>query len=98
VINVLFHTMKHRLQSPKGCVPSLFLKGVLLAVVVVDTDMVVVMMVMGMTNQYSGQVGAKVGPATPGTNTSLSNGVKERNESWMMNCKWCRWNDTHTSK
>ncbi len=37
-------------------------------------------------------------PATPGTNTSLGDGVKKRNRKWMMNCKSCGWNETHTSQ
>ncbi len=36
-------------------------------------------------------------PATPGTNTSSSDGVKKQNGKWTMNCKSCRWNETHTS-
>ncbi len=36
-------------------------------------------------------------PATPGTNTSLGYGVKKRNGKWMMKCKSCGWNGTHTS-
>ena len=41
---------------------------------------------------------AKGGPTTPGTNTSLGNGVKKKNRKWMMNCKSCGWNESHTSK
>ncbi len=36
-------------------------------------------------------------PATPGTNASSGDGVKEQNGKWMMNCKSCGWNETHTS-
>ncbi len=38
-------------------------------------------------------------PATPGTssNTSLGDGDEEQNGKWMMNCKSCGWNETHTS-
>ncbi len=43
-----------------------------------------------------GKWGAKDGPATLGTNTSMSDGVEKRNGLWMMNCKVCGWNDTHT--
>ncbi len=37
-------------------------------------------------------------PATPGTNTSLGDGVKKQNGKWMMNCKSCGWNEMHTSQ
>ncbi len=36
-------------------------------------------------------------PATPGTNKSLVDGVEKQNGKWMMNCKSCGWNETHTS-
>jgi hypothetical protein len=39
---------------------------------------------------------AKGDPANPGTNT-VSDGVENRNGKWMMNCKSCGWNETHTS-
>jgi hypothetical protein len=28
----------------------------------------------------------------------LGDGVEQRNEKWMMNCKPCGWNESHTSK
>ena len=46
-----------------------------------------------------GKWGANKGdPATPGTNTSSGDGVEKRNGKWMMNCKSCGWNETHTSR
>jgi hypothetical protein len=36
-------------------------------------------------------------PSTPGTSTSLGDGVEKQNGKWMMNCKSCQWNETHTS-
>ena len=46
-----------------------------------------------------GKWGANKGdPATPGTNTSSSDGVEKRNGKWMMSCKSCGWNETHTSR
>ena len=36
--------------------------------------------------------------ATPGTYTSSGDGVKQRNGKWLMNCKSCEWNESHTSK
>jgi hypothetical protein len=45
-----------------------------------------------------GKWGANKGdPATPGTNTSSGDGVEKRNGKWMMNCKSCGWNESHTS-
>jgi hypothetical protein len=31
------------------------------------------------------------------TDTISANGIEKRNGEWMMNCKSCGWNDTHTS-
>ena len=45
-----------------------------------------------------GKWGANKGdPATPGTNTSSGDGVEKRHGKWMMNCKSCGWNESHTS-
>ena len=44
-----------------------------------------------------GKWGATKGdPVNPGTNTSLGC-VENWNGKWMMNCKSCGWNETHTS-
>ncbi len=46
-----------------------------------------------------GKWGANKGdPATPGTDTSSGDGVEKRNGKWMMSCKSCGWNETHTSR
>ncbi len=37
-------------------------------------------------------------PAAPGTNASSGDGVEKQNGKWMMNCKSCGWNETHTSQ
>jgi hypothetical protein len=50
-------------------------------------------------NITRGKWGANKGaPSTPGTNTSLGDIVRQRNGKWMMNCKSCGWNESHTSK
>ncbi len=40
----------------------------------------------------------KGAPATLSTNTSLGGGVEKKNRKWIMNCKSCGWNESHTSK
>ncbi len=53
----------------------------------------------GDQNNTWGKWGATKGAsATPSTNTSPGDGVKKKNGKWMMNCKLCRWNESHTSK
>ncbi len=53
----------------------------------------------GDQNNTRGKWGATKGaPATPGTNTSSGDGVEKKNGKWMMNCKSCGWNESHTSK
>jgi hypothetical protein len=41
--------------------------------------------------------GANGSRVNPRKNTSSADRVKKRNRTWMMNCKSCGWNDTHTS-
>lgn len=36
-------------------------------------------------------------PSNPSSNKASGDGVEKRNGSWMMNCKSCGWNKTHTS-
>ena len=53
----------------------------------------------GDQNNTQGKWGATKGaPATPGTNTSSGDGVEKKNRKWMMKCKSCRWNESHTPK
>jgi hypothetical protein len=40
--------------------------------------------------------GANGGPVNPRNDKSSADGVKKKNGMWMMNCKSCGWNDTHT--
>ena len=54
---------------------------------------------VGCCTKTQGKWGAaKGGPTTPGTNTSSGDGIKKQNGKWMMNCKSCGWNETHTSQ
>ncbi len=64
--------------------PSLLLKGTLLVAMVVVMDV---------------EVKVVVGVTVPifGSNETSADGIDKRNGSWMMNCKSCGWNDTHTS-
>jgi hypothetical protein len=50
------------------------------------------------TNTWGKWDTSKGDPAPPGTNTSLGDGVEKQNGKWMMNCKSCGWNETHTSQ
>jgi hypothetical protein len=43
------------------------------------------------------QWGSNDGPMDPKSNETSAYGVEKRNGSWMMNCKSCGWNNTHTS-
>ena len=45
-----------------------------------------------------GKWGTKYCPTDPKKNKISANGIEERNGSWMMNCKSCGWNNTHTSR
>jgi hypothetical protein len=98
VINTLFHGMNQRSQRPRRCTPCLLLKGVLLAIVVMDRDVMVVVVAVRMTVPIlwaSG--GLKVVTLLP-VLIHLQVLELRREKDCMMNCKLCEWNDTHMSK
>jgi hypothetical protein len=44
-----------------------------------------------------GKWGSNESPTDPKSNKTSADSVEKRNDSWMMNCNSCGWNDTHTS-
>ena len=60
VINVLFHIMKQRSQRPKRHAQSQLLKDAGLVVVVMDADVVMVVVAVGVTVQILGESGVPI--------------------------------------
>jgi hypothetical protein len=60
VINVLFHAMKLRSQRPKRLAQSQLLKDAVLVVVVVDADVVMVVLAIGVTVPILGESGVPI--------------------------------------
>ncbi len=59
-INILFHAMEQRSQRPKRLAKSQLLKDTGLVVVIVDVDVVMVLVAMGVTGQILGESGVPI--------------------------------------